>query len=138
MKHTYIIILVLISGLLSGCTPWAASSPECKNYLKGLQEDWDNDEVEKVIKITSHDGRTGKEFLPDMLFDHKDCLVGRTEGQIRKLLGEPSKIDGLKWSYYFLPSCNDGKYSPCDYFLLKFSEKGKLVDVDFKGRHLSH
>lgn len=136
MKHTYIIALILMSGLLGGCTPWAASSPECKTYLKGLQEDWDYDAEQKVFKATFHDGRTGKDFLPNMLFDHKDCLVGRTEGQIRKLLGEPSKINGLKWSYYFLPSCNSESGAPCDYFLLKFDDAGKLVDIDFAGMDL--
>lgn len=137
MKKTYTWGIAVGILLFAGCKPWSGTTPGCQQFLQGIQADWEYDEAKKVYVINPKDGRTQKDFIPAFLFDRKVCWEGMPAKKVRKLLGEPSKIEGARWSYFFWPTCHE-KDGDCDYLLLVVDEKQGLKSAEYKRFELSH
>lgn len=134
MKSFY--ILALVFGFLSGCTPWADSTTECETFLKSFETNWHYDDDQKIYQFRPK-GQTNKSFLNDFFFDKKECLLGRSDKQIKKLLGEPSFVKGQEWRYYLYASCHQ-KRASCDYVYLEFDDQRQVAQVEMRGGDLSH
>jgi hypothetical protein len=130
-KATSLVLLAIMLGSLAGCSNQVQRSGECKAFLKGLKADWSCNSETKIYQIESKDGRSNKDFLPRFLFDNRDCMLGLSQKRVRRLFGEPSRLEGNRWWYYLWVSCHE-KDGDCDYFLLEVDENKGLQDIAYK------
>lgn len=130
-----LIFLIATITLGSACKTQSGSSSECKTFLRELNSDWSFDAESKIFRINSQEGRRNQDFLT-RIDDHKECLKGLSPKKVRKILGEPSSIDGSRWKYYLVASCVGNEFDNCDFLDLVFVGAGGLESVKLSEQNL--
>ena len=129
MKGILIFLLGAIT-LSSGCKTQLGSSGECKAYLKTVQEDWTYLEEWRIYKVVAQGGRKNMDFVRKLLYDGKSCWIGLSAKKVRKLFGEPSKIEGTRWRYFIQERCWNEKKMNCQEFLMRVDPEEGLVSIE--------
>lgn len=132
-KAPSIILIAFALASLSRCTNQVQRPDECKAYLKTVQEDWTYLEEQRIYKVVAQDGRKNMDFVTNLLYDHKTCWSGLSAKKVRKLFGEPSKIEGSRWRYFIMESCWDEKKMNCQDFLMEVDPEDGLVSIELGG-----
>jgi hypothetical protein len=131
MRHLIFTSIALCSTfLIIGCTNQPKRPDECKAYLKTVKEDWTYLEEKRIYKVVAQDGRKNMDFVTKLLYEGKPCWIGLPAKKVRKLFGEPSKIEGTRWRYFIQESCWDEKKLNCQDFLIGVDPEKGLVSIE--------
>ncbi|MEM0999873.1 MAG: hypothetical protein AAGN35_22665 [Bacteroidota bacterium] len=120
-------ILILF---LSSCKNQALQSDKCRAFWDSVREDWVYDEEEATYSIQAKAGRKNMDFIRHLIYDREDCWKGISKKQVKKVFGEPSKIQGDRWNYYIDAECFERRVQDCNYFSFLVSDREGLIDVE--------
>jgi hypothetical protein len=109
--------------LLSSCSLFQASKSNggfsCRKYKQFIETAWKYDESQKIFVIK-------KEDLA-FLLEHKSCLIGMKNDEVKELLGKPNTHVLGNLRYYLNTRCNEKPQKFCHFLDVYIDKKNGVV-----------